>query len=67
MEKNKKVNRMSLEELTQAKEKLETKEKHERLTKPKKAKPIKVVWESDQTQSKYYKEVLKEIQKRRKK
>lgn len=43
MKKNKKVNRMSLEELTQAKERLEAKEKHERFTKPKKAKPIKVV------------------------
>lgn len=66
MKKNKKINRMSIEELTQAKEKLEVQENHERFTKPKKAKPTKVVWQSDQTQGRYYKQIIREIREQEK-
>lgn len=66
MDRNKKVNKMSIKELEMTKEKLETKIKHERMTKAKKN-PEKVIWESDQTQSRHYKNVVQEIQRNKKK
>lgn len=59
----KKLNKMSFAELILKKESLEEKTLHEKMTKSKKD-PKKVKWYTDDTNSKYYKEIVNEIKKR---
>lgn len=62
-EKKKKLNNMSIEELFQKKEELEKSYNHEKKTKSK-INPKIVKWNSNQIQSRYYLNLIKEIEDR---